>query len=427
MATTKHDSATGNAVWRPYTQMATAPPPLVAASTEGSRIHLADGRCLVDGIASWWTACHGYNHPAIGAAVAAQLAKMPHVMLGGLVHEPVLELAARLRDVLPGDLDHCFFSESGSVSVEVAMKMALQYWINLDRPERHRFVAFRHAYHGDTFAAMSVCDPEEGMHRLFAANLARQLVLDLPRCEADFARFDASLSEHGGELAALIIEPLVQAAGGMKFHDAEALRRIVATARAHGLLVIFDEIATGFGRTGSMFAAEAAGVVPDIMTLSKALTGGTLPLAVTVARRPVYAAFESADPAKALMHGPTFTGNPLACAAANASLELFRSEPRLEQVAVVEAALGAGLEPCRALPGVRDVRVKGAIGVVELEPPVDVDRLRMAFVEAGVWVRPFGNVVYLMPALNIEPGDLAQLTGAIGRVVADWARGFAAG
>jgi adenosylmethionine-8-amino-7-oxononanoate aminotransferase len=324
MTTTKYDSATGNAVWRPYTQMATAPPPLVAERTEGSHIHLADGRRLVDGIASWWTACHGYNHPVIRAAVAAQLDKMPHVMLGGLVHEPVLELAGRLRALLPGDLDHCFFSESGSVAVEVAMKMALQYWLNAGSRERRRFVSFRHAYHGDTFAAMSVCDPEEGMHRLFAGMLADQLVLELPRSDADFAHFTASLDRHGDALAALIVEPLVQAAGGMKFHDAAVLERIVAEARGRGLLVIFDEIATGFGRTGTLFAAEAAGCVPDIMTLSKALTGGTLPLAVTAARRHVYAAFESDDTGKALMHGPTFTGNPLACAAANASLELFR-------------------------------------------------------------------------------------------------------
>ncbi|MGW8368953.1 MAG: adenosylmethionine--8-amino-7-oxononanoate transaminase [Gammaproteobacteria bacterium] len=404
-------------IWRPYTQMQTAPEPLVAARTEGSRIWLEDGRCLIDGIASWWTACHGYNHPAIRDAVTAQLERMPHVMLGGLVHEPVLELAARLGEMLPGDLNHCFFSESGSVAVEVAMKMARQYWINRGIRGRHRFVSFRHAYHGDTFSAMSVCDPEEGMHALFSGSLEPQFLVDLPASDEDFAVFDAMLARESDRLAGLIIEPLVQAAGGMKFHSPEVLARIAETAHARGLLVIFDEIATGFGRTGSLFAAEQAGVVPDIMTLSKALTGGTLPLAVTVARRHVFEAFLSDDPRCALMHGPTFTGNPLACAAATASLELFRTEPRLAQVAAIEARLASGLDRCRYLAGVADVRVKGAIGAVELEGMPDVDSLRMQFVEAGVWVRPFGRVVYLMPALNIPTDALDKLIEAVVAVV----------
>lgn len=408
-----------DAIWRPYTQMQTAPAPLLATRTEGSRIWLDDGRCLIDGIASWWTACHGYNHPAIQSAVAAQLERMPHVMLGGLVHEPVIELAARLGDILPGDLNHCFFSESGSVAVEVAMKMARQYWINRGERSRHRLLSFRHAYHGDTFAAMSVCDPEEGMHALFAESLEQQLIVDLPRDEQAFDQFDAQLARHSGELAALIIEPLVQGAGGMKFHSPETLQRIVATARAHDLLVIFDEIATGFGRTGTLFAAEQAGVVPDIMALSKALTGGTLPLAATVARRHVYEAFLSDDAGKALMHGPTYSGNPLACAAANASIELFASEPRLEQVAAIEQQLITGLEPCRSLDGVADVRVKGAIGVVELFGPVDHDGLRSAFVDRGAWIRPFGNVVYLMPAFTTTEDELAVLTRAVGNVLAE--------
>ena len=392
---------TVDAVWRPYTQMMTAPAPLVAARTEGSRIFLEDGRCLIDGIASWWTACHGYNHPVIRAAVEEQIARMPHVMLGGLVHEPVLELAGRLTALLPGSLDHCFFSESGSVAVEVAMKMARQVWINRGNRSRRGFVSFRHGYHGDTFAAMSVSDPEEGMHALFAGALESQLVVDLPRDAAALERFGALLEREAGGLAGLIIEPLAQCGGGMKFHDSETLRAVTELARAQGLLVIFDEIATGFGRTGRMFAAEEAGVVPDIMTLSKALTGGTLALAVTVASDAVYESFLSPDAGRALMHGPTYSGNPLACAAANASLELFANEPRLEQVAVLAERLREGLEPCADVGGVADVRVKGAIGVVELEGAVDHDALRNEFVEAGVWIRPFGNVVYLMPALNI--------------------------
>jgi adenosylmethionine-8-amino-7-oxononanoate aminotransferase len=406
-----------DAVWRPYTQMQTAPEPVTAVRTEGSRIWLDDGRCLIDGIASWWTACHGYNHPAIRTAVLTQLERMPHVMLGGLVHEPVLELAGRLRELLPGDLDHCFFSESGSVAVEVALKMARQYWINRGERGRRRFVSFRHAYHGDTFAAMSVCDPSDGMHALFAGSLEPQLIVELPRDAAGIEAFGQTLARESGDLAGLIVEPLVQCAGGMRFHSPEVLRRVVDIARSLGLLVIFDEIATGFGRTGTLFAAEQSGAVPDIVTLSKALTGGTLPLAVTVARRHVYEAFLSNEAGKALMHGPTFCGNPLACAAANASLELFRTEPRLAQVAAIEQRLRDGLAPCASLPGVADVRVMGAIGVVELAGAVNLDQLRMSFVEAGVWIRPFGNVVYLMPALNLSGTDLDSLIDAIYLVV----------
>lgn len=414
------------AVWRPYTQMLTAPEPLVAARTEGSRIWLDDGRCLIDGIASWWTACHGYNHPAIRAAVEEQLETMPHVMLGGLVHRPVLKLAERLASLLPGDLGHCFFSESGSVAVEVAMKMARQVWINRGRPERQKFLSFRHGYHGDTFAAMSVCDPEEGMHAMFAGSLEPQVVVDLPRDEEGFDRFGELLAHEAPRLAGLIIEPLVQCAGGFKFHSPTVLARIVEAARAHGMIVIFDEIATGFGRTGRLFAAEEAGVAPDIVTLSKALTGGTMPLAVTVATDEVFEAFLSEDSERALMHGPTFCGNPLACAAANASLELFATEPRLDQVAAVEKRLASGLAGCADTPGVTDVRVKGAIGVVELSSPVDLDGLRQDFVEAGVWVRPFGNVVYLMPALNIPAGELDVLIEAVAEIVKKRARTYRA-
>ncbi|MCZ6474840.1 MAG: adenosylmethionine--8-amino-7-oxononanoate transaminase [Gammaproteobacteria bacterium] len=407
-------------LWLPYSQMQTVPAPQMVTRTEGVRIYLADGRCLIDGTSSWWTACHGYNHPHIAAAVAAQLERLPHVMLGGLVHKPVLDLSRRLAGLLPGDLDYVFFSESGSVSVEIALKMAVQFWINQGVQDRSRFLSFQHAYHGDTFAAMSVCDPDKGMHRLLSGVLAQQLVVKLPRGAAEFTEFEQVVAKHAAELAAVIIEPLVQAAAGMKFHQPEVLAKITEIAARYDLLVIFDEITTGFGRTGTMFACEQAGVVPDIMTLSKALTGGTVPLAATIARRHVYESFLSDSIDQALVHGPTFCGNPMGCAAANASLDLFESEPRLEQVAAIEAGFEAGLAPCRGLAQVRDVRVKGAIGVVQLDRVPDLDALRQRFLEAGVWVRPFADVIYLMPPLVIGAEELDTLIQAVNRVVKDW-------
>jgi adenosylmethionine-8-amino-7-oxononanoate aminotransferase len=406
-------------LWLPYSQMRTAPEPLLVERTDGVRLYLADGRVLIDGIASWWTACHGYNHPYIRAAVQAQLERMPHVMLGGLAHAPALTLARRLAELLPGDLEHVFFTESGSVAVEVAMKIALQFRFNGGEHTRTRFVAFEHAYHGDTLGAMSVCDPDEGMHRLFGRALAHQLIVPLPTDRDRATVFERAVAAHARELTAIIVEPLVQAAGGMKFHSPETLAVVASIARRHDLLLILDEIATGFGRTGTLFACEQAGVVPDVITLSKALTGGTLPLAATVASERVYGAFLGDDPALALMHGPTFAGNPLACAAANASLDLFAREPRLEQAEAIGAQLRAGLEECRGLPGVRDVRVLGAIGVVELERALPrLDAVRRRFVEHGVFIRPFGDVVYLMPPLVIGSGDLAELLTAIPRVLA---------
>ncbi len=399
--------------------MQTAPPPLVVERTAGVRLYLADGRELIDGIASWWTACHGYNHPHIRAATAAQLERMPHVMLGGLIHEPAASLAARLCALLPGDLEHVFFTESGSVAVEVALKIALQYRLNRGERARTKFVSFRGGYHGDTFAAMSICDPEEGMHRLFGKVVQPQLVVPLPTDEASLRVFERTLETHACELTAVVLEPLVQAAGGMKFHSPEVLARIAAAARRYDLLLILDEIATGFGRTGSLVACEQAEVAPDLITLSKALTGGTLPLAATVASRHVYEAFLSDDPGRALMHGPTFAGNPLACAAANASLDLFESEPRLVQAAAIERQLAAGLAACSGLSGVRDVRVKGAIGVVQLERPPQLEALRARFVQHGVWVRPFGDVVYLMPPLVIGAEDLERLIAAVRDVLGE--------
>ncbi|MGS1108723.1 adenosylmethionine--8-amino-7-oxononanoate transaminase [Achromobacter anxifer] len=400
-------------IWLPYAQMKTATPPLPVLRSHGSRLELADGRSLIDGVASWWTACHGYNHPHIAQAVRAQLDAMPHVMFGGLTHEPALTLARRLAAMLGPGLDRVFYTDSGSVAVEVAMKMALQFWLNQGERGRSRFLAFRGGYHGDTFGTMAVCDPDEGMHSLYRGMLAEHDIVDLPRSEAELAALEAHLEIHGSRLAGILVEPLVQGAGGMLLHDPEVLRRLRRLADRHGLLLIFDEIFTGFGRTGSMFAFEQAGIRPDIVTLSKALTGGTLPLAATVASSRVFEAFWSDDPSHALMHGPTFMGNALACAAANASLDLFETEPRLAQAQTISAALAVGLEPCRELPWVRDVRVLGAIGVVELDGIADREGLKRRLVEAGVWVRPFGNVVYLTPALTIAEDELASLMRAV--------------
>jgi adenosylmethionine-8-amino-7-oxononanoate aminotransferase len=403
--------------WLPYTQMKTASPPLPVLRTEGSRIHLTDGRVLIDGIASWWTACHGYNHPHIRAAVERQLTAMPHVMFGGLVHEQALRLARRLAALLPGDLDHVFFSESGSVAVEVAIKMALQYWSNRGIPGRRRLVAFRGGYHGDTSGMMAISDALHEGSRAFPAWATPPLLLDLPCDEPSREAFDRILERHADEIAALVVEPLVQGAGGMRFHDTAVLRHLRAAADRIEALLIFDEIFTGFGRTGSLVACAGTGVLPDILTLSKALTGGTLPLAATVASRRVFDAFWSDDPEHALMHGPTYMANALACAAANASLDLFEQEPRLEQVAALSALLRAGLEPCRYLPGVRDVRVTGAIGVVELEQAADTDRLRQRFIEAGAFIRPFGSIVYLTPCFTMPKEDIGNITEIVVKIM----------
>ncbi|MCM2574800.1 adenosylmethionine--8-amino-7-oxononanoate transaminase [Achromobacter xylosoxidans] len=400
-------------IWLPYAQMKTATPPLPVVRSHGSRLELADGRQLIDGVASWWTACHGYNHPHIARALREQLDAMPHVMFGGLTHEPALTLARRLAGLLGPGLDRVFYTDSGSVAVEVAMKMAVQFWLNQGERGRSRFLAFRGGYHGDTLGTMAVCDPDEGMHSLFRGMLAEHDIVDLPRDDAAMARLDAFLETRGPQLAGILVEPLVQGAGGMLLHDPEVLRRLRRLADRHGLLLIFDEIFTGFGRTGTMFAFEQAGVRPDIITLSKALTGGTLPLAATVASSRVFDAFWSDDPSHALMHGPTFMGNAMACAAANASLDLFESEPRMAQAQALSVALARGLAPCRELPWVRDVRVLGAIGVVELDRIEDREALKRRLIEAGVWVRPFGNVVYLTPALTIAADELDTLMRAV--------------
>jgi adenosylmethionine-8-amino-7-oxononanoate aminotransferase len=404
-------------VWLPYAQMKTVSPPLPVARTQGTRIFLADGRELIDGIASWWTACHGYNHPHIRQAVETQLTSMPHVMFGGLVHEQALRLARRLARLLPGSLERVFFSDSGSVAVEVALKIATQYWINRGARGKKQFVAFRGAYHGDTLGAMSVSDLDTGMHASLAGVLPEHHIVYLPDDPATATGLDSLLKDRSGTIAAIVVEPLVQGAGGMKFHDADVLRQLRALADEHDVLLIFDEVFTGFGRTGTMFACEQAGVAPDVIALSKALTGGTLPLAATVASAKVFDAFWSDDPEKALMHGPTYMANALGCAAANASLDLFEREPRLRQVADIAAMLARGLEPCRGLKGVKDVRVVGGIGVVELDQIGNLDALRSRFIELGVFVRPIGNVIYLTPAFTISADELETLMSVVIKVV----------
>ncbi|WP_412545965.1 adenosylmethionine--8-amino-7-oxononanoate transaminase [Maricaulis sp. MIT060901] len=408
-------------VWRPYTQMKSTPPALKVRSAEGVFIELEDGRRLIDGVSSWWTVCHGYRHPHIMAAVKDQIDKVPHVMLGGFTHEPAQTLAARLARLAPGDLNHVFFCESGSVSVEIGMKIAIQSWINRGERGHTKFVCFKGGYHGDTLATMSVCDPEEGMHSLFAGGLQQQIVTDLPRDADSRARFENLVAEHKAEIAGIITEPLVQGAGGMKFHAPETLQFLREICDRHGLPLILDEIMTGFGRLGTMFACEKAGVVPDIMTVSKALTGGTLPLAAAIASSRLFADFWSDDAGAALMHGPTYMGNPAACAAANASIDLFENEPRLEQVAAIEAVFAEQLPEAWEFAGIVDVRWQGAIGVMEFESLPDLESLKARFVDAGVWVRPFGNIIYLMPPYVISRDELDQLISATLLVTRSWA------
>ncbi|MFT5488798.1 MAG: adenosylmethionine-8-amino-7-oxononanoate aminotransferase [Paracoccaceae bacterium] len=408
-------------LWLPYTQMQDHPEPLHAARTAGSRIILEDGRELIDAVASWWTACHGYNHPHIVMEMEKQLHAMPHVMFGGLVHAPAEKLAARLAVMLPGPLNRVFFADSGSVAVEVAMKMAVQFWLNQGDTGRTRFLSFRDGYHGDTLAAMSVTDPDEGMHSLFRGYLPEQVIAPIPRDDASGAEFQKLLNEHRGEIAAIIVEPMVQCAGGMKMHDAATLKSIATAAKDAGILLICDEIAVNFGRTGTLFAHTQAGIAPDIICLGKALTGGAINLAATVATADVFDAFLSDRAEAALMHGPTYMASPLACAAANASLDLFDSEPRLQQVASIAAQLTRDLAPLASVPGVTDVRVKGAIGALQVSDLHHLDWLKAQFVEAGIWLRPFGNVIYTMPPYTITSAELLAITDAMVEILPRWA------
>ncbi|ERL47693.1 Glutamate-ammonia-ligase adenylyltransferase protein [Candidatus Micropelagos thuwalensis] len=404
--------ATDN-LWPPYTQMRTTPIGLPVSEAEGVRIKLADGRTLIDGVSSWWSVCHGYRHPHIEQAVVNQLQKLPHIMLGGYQHEPAALLARRLADICPGELNHVFFTDSGSVAIEVAMKMAIQFWLNNGIKGRHKFMHFRGGYHGDTFATMAVCDPEEGMHSHFSGVLTPQILAELPINDELYERLDNQMATHADALAGLLIEPLVQGAGGMIFHSEDVLKKVADLCQKHDILLIADEIMTGLGRLGEMVACQRADVTPDIITFSKTLTGGTVPLAATIASRRIFEAFLDDDPAKALMHGPTFMGNPIGCAAALASLDLFEQEPRLDQVKAIETQLIKELESARELPAVKDVRVCGSIGVIETTGLGDVNLLKKRFVEEGVWIRPFGNIIYTIPPYIIGQKDLTQITSAM--------------
>lgn len=414
-------------VWRPYAQMQTALPPREIVSTKGSTLTLADGRQLVDGVASWWTACHGYNHPHIIQAIQEQAAVLPHFMLGELIHQPAKKLAERLSRLLPSDLNHVFYSESGSVAVEIAMKMALQYWINHQEPQRQQFIYFENGYHGDTFFTMSVSDPPDGLHPPFHHILPKQQLHPLPSTPSLVEAFETWLSVHASSVAGVLIEPLVQGAGGMKTHTPDTLQAICKLCQQFGVLVIADEIFTGFGRTGTLFAIEQANIVPDIICLSKALTGGTLPLATTIARQHVYETFLDSSPLKGLMHGTTFMGNAIACAAANASLDLFETEPRLSQAQFLENYLKNELQALEGTPGVKAIRVKGAIGAVQLVnfiPTAELNWFKQQFIADGIWCRPFGDIVYTTPALNIDQEELIIITDSIVKQVKAWSKLF---
>ncbi|GAA3880058.1 adenosylmethionine--8-amino-7-oxononanoate transaminase [Streptomyces sedi] len=409
-------------VWHPYGPMPAASSPLLVESARGVRLRLAEPvfgqRELVDGMASWWSAVHGYRHPVLDAAAGEQLGRMSHVMFGGLTHRPAVELATRLAEVTPGQLRHVFLADSGSVAVEVALKMCLQHWVSLGQPAKRRVLTWRGGYHGDTWHAMSVCDPEGGMHRLWSGALPRQVFADAPPpgfdASADAAyveRLRALVAEHAAELAAVVVEPVVQGAGGMTFHSPAYLRALREICDEHDVLLVFDEIATGFGRTGRLFAAEHAGVVPDVLCLGKALTGGYLTLAATLCT-PRVAEGISRGEVPVLAHGPTYMGNPLACAVALASVDLLLAGDWAGDVARIEGGLREGLAPAAELPGVREVRVLGAIGVVRLDHGVDMAAATEAAVRAGVWLRPFRDLIYTMPPYVTEDADVARICAA---------------
>jgi adenosylmethionine-8-amino-7-oxononanoate aminotransferase len=409
-------------VWHPYGPMPGRTDPLIVESASGVRLRLAEPahgqRELVDGMSSWWSAIHGYNHPALNEAAHSQLERMSHVMFGGLTHEPAVRLATRLVEITPEPLQHVFLCDSGSVSVEVAVKMCLQYWRSMGRPAKQRLLTWRGGYHGDTWQPMSVCDPEGGMHELWSGVLTRQIFADAPPAAFEESYADglrALVGRHADELAAVIVEPVVQGAGGMRFHSPEYLRVLRETCDAHGVLLIFDEIATGFGRTGALFAADHAGVSPDVMCLGKALTGGYLTMAATLCTSRVAEGISRGE-VPVLAHGPTFMGNPLASAVACASLDLLLGQDWQQEVKRLETGLRDGLAAARGLPGVKDVRVLGAIGVVQLELALDQAAMAAATeaaVREGVWLRPFRDLVYTMPPYVTGDEDVARVCRAV--------------
>ena len=411
-------------VWHPYATMPNLQPVFPVASAQGVYIQLMDGRSLIDGISSWWTCIHGYNHPRLNQAAHTQINRMSHIMFGGLTHQPAVDLTRKLVEITPPALQQVFFCDSGSVAVEVAMKMAVQYWHNRGLPEKQGFLTLRNGYHGDTFAAMSVCDPVNGMHHLFRNLVTQQYFAEAPQIsfeddwqERDIESFAVLLAAHHDRIAAAIFEPVVQNAGGMRFYHPEYLRQAKALCEQYDVLLILDEIATGFGRTGKMFASEHAGICPDLLCVGKALSGGFMSLAATLTTREVSASFATGE-AGVFMHGPTFMANPLACAVAVENLALLESYDWQAIIRSIESQLKAELEPCRSLAAVKDVRVLGAIGVVELHNPVDMQIIQPRFVEQGVWLRPFGRLIYTMPPYIIQPTELTAITTAIYKIVA---------
>lgn len=406
-------------LWHPYTSLPTQDPVYPVVSAQGVHLHLNNQQSLVDGMSSWWSAIHGYNHPVLNDALLKQSKKMAHVMFGGLTHEPAIDLGQKLMRVLPQGLERIFFCDSGSVAVEVAIKMALQYWIGRGVGTKKKMLSVYRGYHGDTFAAMSVSDPHNGMHSLFAHQLAQQIFATEPPCsgslEKALADMESKLAEHHKEVAAVIIEPIVQGAGGMRIYSPAYLKALRELCDAYGVLLILDEIATGFGRTGTMFACEQAEVVADIMCIGKALSAGYMTLAATITHAHIAESIGAAG--VPFMHGPTYMANPLACAVASASLDLLSAYPWQERVRAIEKQLKVELVVNAKHTAVSSVRVKGAIGVVEMKEPVDVAGLCKKFVQAGVWIRPYSNLIYVMPPYIIEPDQLTCLTDAIGAVI----------